>query len=493
MCLRRQNLFAFKASTSTNNESDDIEAETNEELSLLVKGLNKLLYKKRFKRSVKPKSSNLEDKKGPVCYKGKKLGHMRNECLLLTETQKPSQNKRRSLLAWSNEEDDESESEEEQKANLCYMARSKSESDSDEESIIGHNANSEGTSKNNDYEENLLDRVPTLYKKRYPIEQVIRDVQKGIHTRRYVNLLCEHSAFLSQKEPNNIDEALAYPNWNVAMQEELNQFEGNKVWTLVQRPKDRSVVGTKWVFHNKLDESGSVVRNKARLVAKGYSQSEGIDYDETYAPVAHLEAIRLLLAYVCYNDFKLFQIDVKSAFLNGEIEEEVYVNQLLGFEDPKKHYHVYKLDKALYGLKQAPRAWYERLRQFIIEKGYKKEKVDTTLSLKEHGTELLVVQIYVDDIIFGSRNNTLCNEFTELMKGEYEMSMMGELTFFLGLQIRQTSEGYSDADFAGCKFDRKSTYGTCQLLGDMLISCHSKKQASVALSTAKAEYVPAAS
>ncbi|KAI4380054.1 hypothetical protein MLD38_006283 [Melastoma candidum] len=144
------------------------------------------------------------------------------------------------------------------------------------------------------------------------------------------------------------------------MQEELNQFERNKVWMLVQRPKDRSIVGTKWVFCNKLDESGVVVRNRATLVAKGYSLSEGIDYDETYAPVARLEAIRLLLAYACYNDFKLFQMDAKSAFLNGEIKEEVYVDQPPGFEDPKKHDHVYKLDKALYGLKQAPRAWYER-------------------------------------------------------------------------------------------------------------------------------------
>ncbi|KAI4342279.1 hypothetical protein MLD38_026921 [Melastoma candidum] len=208
------------------------------------------------------------------------------------------------------------------------------------QSIIGQEANSEGTSENNDSEKNLLDRVPTLYKKRHPMEQVIGDVQKGIQTRRYVNIFCEHSAFLSQKEPTNIDEALADLNWIIAMQEELNQFERNKVRTLVQRSKDRSVVGTKWIFRNKLDESGSVVRNKARLVAKGYSQSERIDHDETYAPVARLEAIRLLLAYACYSDFKLFQMDVKSAFLNGEIKEEVYVDQPPGFEDPKKHDHV---------------------------------------------------------------------------------------------------------------------------------------------------------
>ncbi|KAI4370903.1 hypothetical protein MLD38_019199 [Melastoma candidum] len=155
------------------------------------------------------------------------------------------------------------------------------------------------------------------------MEQVIGDVQKGIHTRRSVNFFCEHFAFLSQKEPNNIDEALIDPNWIIATQEELNQFERNKVWTLVQRPNDRSFIGTKWVFRNKLDESGFVVRNKPRLVAKGNSQSEGIDYDETYAPVARLEAIRLLLAYTCYHDFKLFQMDVKSAFLNGEITSRI--------------------------------------------------------------------------------------------------------------------------------------------------------------------------
>ncbi|KAI4326507.1 hypothetical protein MLD38_031816 [Melastoma candidum] len=266
------------------------------------------------------------------------------------------------------------------------------------------------------------------------------------------------------------------------------------VWKLVQRPKDRSVVGTKWVFRNKLDESGSVVRNKAKLVAKGYSQSKGIDYDETSGLVARLEVIGLLLAYVCYNDFKLFQIDVKSAFLNGEIKEEVYVDQPLEFEDSKKHDHVYKLDKALYGLKQAPRAWYERLSQFLIEKGYRKGNVDTTLFLKENGTELLVVQIYVDDIIFGSTNNTLCNEFTEVMKDlsvclcaryqstpkESHLTHVKRIfryvsgTTNLGLWYSKRSlfdlVGYSDADFAGCKIDWKSTSGTCKFLGDMLIS-----------------------
>ncbi|KAI4387451.1 hypothetical protein MLD38_005281 [Melastoma candidum] len=243
------------------------------------------------------------------------------------------------------------------------------------------------------------------------------------------------------KEPDGIDEALDDPDWILAMQEELNQFERNKVWTLVPKPDNRSIIGTKWVFRNKLDESGAVVRNKARLVAKGYSQEEGIDFDETFAPVARLEAIRLLLAYACYNNFKLYQMDVKSAFLDGEIKEEVYVSQPPGFENPQHKNRVYRLSKALYGLKQAPRAWYERLSSFLIEKGYKRGRVDTTLFLKHRGDHLVVVQIYVDDIIFGSTNDKLYTEFSELMTSEFEMSMMGELTFFLGLQIQQTDEG----------------------------------------------------
>ena len=217
------------------------------------------------------------------------------------------------------------------------------------------------------------------------------------------------------------------------MEEELNQFERNQVWDLVPRPKDHPVIGSKWVFRNKLDESGIIIRNKARLVAKGYNQEEGIDYDETYAPVARLEAIHVFLAFACLMDFKLFQMDVKSAFLNGFILEEVFVEQPPGFEDISKPNYVYKLKKALYGLKQAPRAWYERLSNFLINKDFVRGKVDTTLFIKHSKSNMLVVQIYVDDIIFGATNNDLCQEFAKMMQAEFEMSMMGELNFFLGL------------------------------------------------------------
>ena len=144
---------------------------------------------------------------------------------------------------------------------------------------------------------------------------------------------CYFSGFLSEIEPKKVEEALEDPDWVIAMQEELNQFEREKVWKLVPRPKNKSIIGTKRVFRNKLDGDGIVTRNKARLVAKGYSQEEGIDYDETYAPVARLEAIRMFLAFTTHSNFKVYQMDVKSAFLNGELEEEVYVEQPPGFED----------------------------------------------------------------------------------------------------------------------------------------------------------------
>ena len=149
------------------------------------------------------------------------------------------------------------------------------------------------------------------------------------------------------------------------MHEELNNFERNKVWKLVEKPKEcRNVIGTKWIFKNKQDEHGMVVRNKARLVAQGYSQVEGIDFGENYAPVVRLESICILLAYASHYNFKLQQIDIKSAFLNGPLKELAFVKQPPGFEDPNFPNHVYKFDKALYGLKQAPRAWYGTLESY---------------------------------------------------------------------------------------------------------------------------------
>jgi hypothetical protein len=160
-------------------------------------------------------------------------------------------------------------------------------------------------------------------------------------------------------------------------------------------------------------------------VAKGYSEVEGLDFEETFAPIARLESIHILLAYATHQDFKFYQIDVKSAFSNGQIKEEVYVKQPPGFEDQEYPSHVYKLHKALYGLKQAPRAWYECLRDFLTQNGFKIGKVNSSLFTRKVDKDLFICQIYVDDIIFGSTNQSFCDEFSKIMTDRFEMSMMG--------------------------------------------------------------------
>nr|GFA19822.1 putative ribonuclease H-like domain-containing protein [Tanacetum cinerariifolium] len=170
---------------------------------------------------------------------------------------------------------------------------------------------------------------------------------------------------------------------------------------------------------NKKDERGIVVRNKARLVTQGHSQEEGIDYEEVFAPVARIESIRLFLAYASFMGFMVYQMDVKSAFLYGTIKEVVYVCQPLGFKDPDYP------DKALYGLHQAPRAWYETLANYLLENSFQSGKIDQTLFIKRKKDDILLVQIYVDGIIFGSTNKDLCKAFEKLMKDKFQMSLMG--------------------------------------------------------------------
>ncbi|WVZ85242.1 LOW QUALITY PROTEIN: hypothetical protein U9M48_032189 [Paspalum notatum var. saurae] len=434
---------------------------------------------------------------------------------------------------------------------------------------------------------------------------MIGDIHQRV-TRSSVNSLAffSHSAYVASFELRDVSHALSDPNWVNAMHEELENFERNHVWDLVEPPPNCRPIVTKWVFKNKQGEDGMVVRNKARLATQSFCHKEGIDYEETFAPVARLKAIRILLAFAASKGFKLQQMDVKSAFLNGFIEEEVYVRQTPGFESARFLDRVYKLRKALYGLKQAPRAWYARLKSFLLKSGFVMGSVDKTLFLLSHGGDTLIVRIYVDDIIFGGSSHALVSSFAEQMSREFEMSLMGELQFFLGLQIKQGPERtfiheakytrdilkkfemgdskpkttpmstntaldadedgeavdqkefrgmigsllyltatrpdiqfavclcaryqasprtshrqavkrifrylkftpelglwYSsgsslslrDVDHAGCRIDRKSTSGTCQLLGTSLVSWSSRKQASVSLSTTEVEYIAAAS
>jgi hypothetical protein len=251
---------------------------------------------------------------------------------------------------------------------------------------------------------------------------------------RSAHLSCfSNTLFIALFEPRDVGYTLSDSSWVNVMHEELENFERNQVWTLVDPPRDVNVIGTKWVFKNK---QGEVVRNKACLVAQGYSQVEGLDFGEIFATVAHLETIMILLAFSVSKGFKLYQMDVKSVFLNGVIQE-VYVRQPLGFESLKYTGRVYKLSKALYGFKQAPRAWYARLKKFLLEHRYVIGSVDKILFTLNHGTNFLLVQIYVDDIMFGGSSHSLVSRFQEMMESEFQMSMMGELTFFLGIQVKQ--------------------------------------------------------
>ncbi|KAA0033543.1 gag-pol polyprotein [Cucumis melo var. makuwa] len=253
-------------------------------------------------------------------------------------------------------------------------------------------------------------------KKNHPASSIIGDPSAGMQTRRkekidYTKMVAD-LCYTSTIEPSTVDSALKNEYWLNAMQEKLLQFRRNNVWTLVSKPEGVNVIGTKWVFKNKTDEARCVTKNKARLVAQGYIQVKGIDFEETFAPVARLEAIRLLLGISCIQKFKLYQMDVKSAFLNGYLNEEVYVAQpcFVDFEHPK---HVYKLNKALYGLKQAPRAWYERLTVYLRGKGYSRGEIDKTLFIHRKSDQLLL---------------------------EFEMSMVGELSYFLELQSKQKND-----------------------------------------------------
>ncbi|GKE01285.1 putative ribonuclease H-like domain-containing protein, partial [Tanacetum coccineum] len=276
--------------------------------------------------------------------------------------------------------------------------------------------------------------IPTTrIHKDHPKDQIIGDKNSATQTKRMTKISEEHVMKVTQ--------ALTDPSWIEAMQDELLQFRLQKVWRLVDLPKGKHVIGTKWVYRNKKDERGIVVRNKARLVAQGYTQEEGIDYDEVYALVARIEAIRLFLAYASFMDFTVYQMDVKSAFLYGTIEEEVYVSQPPGFVDLEFPNRVYKVEKALHGLHQALRAWYETLSTYLLENRFRRGVIDKTLFIKKIKNDILLVQVYVDDIIFGSTKKSLSIEFEQLRHKRFQMSSMGELTFFLGLQVEQRKDG----------------------------------------------------
>ncbi|GKB09818.1 putative ribonuclease H-like domain-containing protein, partial [Tanacetum coccineum] len=232
-----------------------------------------------------------------------------------------------------------------------------------------------------------VSHIPTLrIHKDHPKGQILRDPTLIVQTKGKI------------QKASSAQQALKDESWVEAMQEELLQFKLQQVWILVDLPFRKKAIGTKWVFRNKRDERSNVVKNKASLVAKGHRQEEGIDYDEVFAPVARIEAIRLFLAFASYMGFLVYQMDAKSAFLYGTIGEEVYVHQPLGFVDPAHLNKIYKVVKALYGLHQAPRAWYETLSSFLLENGFRRGTIDKTLFIKKNKSDIMLVKQQPDGI-----------------------------------------------------------------------------------------------
>nr|GEU29655.1 hypothetical protein [Tanacetum cinerariifolium] len=287
---------------------------------------------------------------------------------------------------------------------------------------------------------------------------------------------------------------------------ELFQFKRMDVWVLVPAPDNISPLTLKWIFKNKHDEEQTVIRNKSRLVVRGYRQEEGLDFEESFASVARMEAIRIFLAYAAHKSFTVFQMDVKTVFLHGSLKEDVYVCQPEGFIDADHPSHVYKLKKDLYGLKQAPRAWYDKLSTFLLQNHFFKGTIDLTLFIRRFHEDILVVQVYVDDIIFGSTHprpdiihaTCLCARY-QAKPTDKHLKEVKRIFRYLpgtvntGLWYSNDSgfelTGFLDADYARCKDTFKSTSIGAQFLSKKPVSWSSKKQDYTTLSTAEAEYV----
>ena len=264
--------------------------------------------------------------------------------------------------------------------------------------------------------------------------------QQRFRSLREIYETCDFA--LSVSDPIYYDDAAQEQVWQDAMAEEMKCIQKNNTWELVDLPEGKNAIGLKWVFRTKYHADGRVQKHKARLVAKGYAQEQGVDYDETFSPVARFETVRTFLALAAQLGWPVFQFDVKSAFLNGELKEEVYVAQPEGFVVHDEVNKVYRLQKALYGLKQAPRAWYHKIDSYFLENGFQRSENEPTLYLKKQGTVgFLVVCLYVDDMIYMGSCESIIAEFKSSMLRKFEMTDMGLLHYFLGLEVKQGVDG----------------------------------------------------
>ena len=253
-----------------------------------------------------------------------------------------------------------------------------------------------------------------------------------------------HFALIAEAEPIEFDKAVTNKMWVKAMKKEIDSIEKHQTWELVDPPSNKKPIALKWVYKVKVNPKGEVVKHKARLVAKGFLQKAGIDYGEVYAPVARIETVRFVVAIATNANWSLHQLDVKSAFLNGPLDEEVYVLQPQGFVVKGSENKVYKLKKALYGLKQAPRAWNRRINSFLSQIGFKKCTSEHGLyvrCLQDNKLETLIVCLYVDDLLITGSSEEEITAFKNQMMNEFEMSDLGLLSYFLGMEFRMTQYG----------------------------------------------------
>nr|GEX42031.1 retrovirus-related Pol polyprotein from transposon TNT 1-94 [Tanacetum cinerariifolium] len=250
------------------------------------------------------------------------------------------------------------------------------------------------------------------------------------------------TSYTAPTPTNSSSQATNFPNTSQDVNElETQQYVQHQPAKIIDNVPNAMFDDNTFVFKNKRDEENTVIRNKTRLVVRGYCQEEGIDLEESFDSVSRMEAIRIFLAYAVHKSFNVFQMDVKTAFLHGTLKDDVYVCQPEGFIDADHPIHVYKLNKALYGLKQAPRARYDELSTFLLQNHFFKGTINPTLFIRRFDDDILVVQVYVDDINFGSTHPRCTQLFFDLMKRRFEISMMGEMTFFLGLQVNQSPCG----------------------------------------------------
>jgi len=243
--------------------------------------------------------------------------------------------------------------------------------------------------------------------------------------------------YLAAEEPRSVDEALGEQCWREAMLSEMESIEANKTWSLSELPAGHKAIGLKWVFKVKKDPQGKIIKHKARPVAKGYAQCEGVDFEEVYAPVARIETVRLMIALAAQKGWKIHHMDVKSAFLNGDLVEEVYVQQPPGFIAKRSSGKVLKLEKALYGLRHAPRAWNSRLDMELLKLGFERNPLEHAVYRRSHSDGYLLVGVYVDDLIITGPSLADIEAFKREMQRSFSMSDLGLLSYYLGIQVTQ--------------------------------------------------------